>query len=91
MDRNFTDVLEPRIDTKQARESLAELSASVEKLYQVFASYNLNPELDRCTDCVTMEDELRVYSKPHWSSIASPQPHIVLPLQAYQCLYLLGF
>jgi len=29
MDLNFTDVLELRIDTKQARESLAELSASV--------------------------------------------------------------
>ena len=59
MDRDFTDVLELRIDTKQARESLAELSGSVEKLYQVFASYNLNTELDRCTDCcVTMEDKL---------------------------------
>ena len=64
MERNFAQILELKTDTEQSKAALAELSDSVVKLYQVFASYQLKADVDRCTHCVSEEDEGRLHSKP---------------------------
>lgn len=61
--RNFSDVLDIKLNTDLSIESIEELSSSVEYLYLAFSKYKLKDGITHCSHCITYEDNQQLLSK----------------------------
>ena len=64
INRNFSDVLDIKLNTNVSIESIEELSSSVEYLYLAFSKYKPKDGIANCSDCITSEDNQKLLSKP---------------------------